>query len=141
MLTWHKLCSPVLLQPVYCNAPSFDGCAHQSLPWVWQEARLQQQSEEVKQQLQEAQHSAAAAELLHASAVARHLKTLEAKEVQPHPFPLPPPQALTPSQLSCTPTHLTNQASQSHTVCLTISYSDSCSGLQSLQFTQWPSML
>lgn len=42
------------------------------------------------QQLQETQHSAAAAEVLHASAVARHLKTLEAKEVHPHLPPSPP---------------------------------------------------
>lgn len=50
-----------------------------------QETRLHQQAEEVKQQLQEAQESAAAAELVHASAVARHLKRLEEKEVcHPH---------------------------------------------------------
>lgn len=50
---------------------------------MWQEARLQHQSEEVKQQLEEAQQSAAAAELVHGSAVARYLKDLETKEVCP----------------------------------------------------------
>lgn len=49
--------------------------------WMWQEARLREQSEEVKQQLEETQQSAAAAELVHASAVERFLKDLEAKEV------------------------------------------------------------
>lgn len=48
---------------------------------MWQEARLQQLSEEVKQQLEETQQSAAAAELMHASAVERFLKDLETKEV------------------------------------------------------------
>ena len=46
-----------------------------------QETKLHQQAEEVKQQLHEAQELAAAAELVNASAVARHLKRLEDKEV------------------------------------------------------------
>lgn len=91
MLAWHNLLQPsaAAINTLHCTVTRL--LCHQPLACVWQEARLQQQSEEVKQQLQESQHSAAAAELLHASAVARHLKTLEAKEVQPHPFPPPPP--------------------------------------------------